>query len=152
MIRILIALLLISLTVTAAACDTTTTETGVDAGAASDSSDEGAKPEPKLKHRLTCSYDLGEVGASGFENIRIIAGGELENTGNIGVVARVTFTWDMVGQADYKVRKTYRVKRGQTREVDYAEGVGQDFITAHQAGSQDCTARAKIVDTFGSAK
>ena len=145
-----LALLAALVAVALAGCEPTTgTETGVsdDTPSASDnSSDEQAKPE--VKHQLTCSYDLGEVSNSGFENMRIIAGGTLENTGDVNAVVRVSYTWDMVGRKNHKIVKRYRVRAGRSREVDYSEGIDQGFISAHQAGSQDCTPRVKIVDTF----
>jgi hypothetical protein len=108
-------------------------------------------PDPNGKYDLDCNYELGDFGEFGdpSRGYRFVAGGTLENTGNIGIRVRVTYTWKLLGRSPLTVRKHYRVRRGQSRDVNLTVPVSQDDIDSHQNAHGDCSTKASIVSTFG---
>lgn len=117
-----------------------------------DTTEAPEEPNPDGESELSCDYDLGDFDESGDPEAgyRFLAGGTLTNTGNIGIVARVTYRWELAGQPDLKVKKFYRVRTGETREVDVSIPTDNSGIDAHQSADGDCKATVSIVDTFGS--
>ena len=109
------------------------------------------EPNPDGTSNLTCDYVLGDFNESGdpSKGFRFIGGGRIRNTGNIGIVVRVTFTWDMLGQEPLRVRKKYRLRRDQSRRVNVSVPGTQDQIDLHQSAHGDCRSHVTILDTFG---
>jgi hypothetical protein len=105
------------------------------------------EPDPDGEYDVDCDYLLG----SG-DNYRFVAGGDLENTGNIGIVVQVVVTWDRLGSPPARVEKRYRVRTNATREVQVSVPATLDDIDAHQSADADCDVRVRIVDTFGNAE
>jgi hypothetical protein len=107
--------------------------------------------DPQGQFTLNCDYELGDFGDSGDPNLgfRFIAGGDIRNTGNVGLVVRVTYRWKMLGQPTVKVSKNYRLSVDKTREIDFSMPVTGEQIDAHQSADGECSARAKYIDTFG---
>lgn len=138
--------------------DDCATETKTDADKASSaeqredsSADESATPDPSGAYDLDCSYELGDFGDSGdpAKGYRFVAGGTIENTGNIGARVRVTYKWKLLGRSAHTVRKTYRLRVGQERDVNITVPVTQDDISAHQNADGDCSTKATIIGSFG---
>lgn len=104
-------------------------------------------PNPDGRYEMDCDYSLpADIDSQDY---KFIAGGTLENTGNVGIVARVTYKWDLLGQSDYKQVKTYRIARGRERDVDVSFPITSDLIDAHQSADSDCDVKVRISDTFG---
>jgi len=113
--------------------------------------EEAAEPNPDGTSELACSYELGDFGESGdpAKGFRFTAGGTIENTGNIGTRVRVTYKWKLLGREALKVRKIYKVRPGQERDVNITQTASDDDIDAHQNAKGDCSTSATIVGTFG---
>jgi hypothetical protein len=105
-------------------------------------------PNPDAHLEGQCDYVLGDFteGASGF---RFIAGADIENTGNIGAVVRVTVTWNQLGDAPIKMVKRVKVWPTASRSVQFKKVASQDQIDLHQSANGKCDVAATIVDTFG---
>jgi hypothetical protein len=126
---------------------------------ASDESTPEPTPEPRVREaidasgdsELSCDYDLGDFGDSGdpAKGYRFLGGGTLTNTGNVGIVVRVTYKWRLLGQGSIVKRQTYRLRRNGSRDVDISFPVTDDMIDAHQSADGKCSSRATIVDHFG---
>lgn len=108
-------------------------------------------PDPDGTYELSCDYDLGDFDESGIDEAgyKFIAGGTLKNTGNVGIVADVTYKWRLLGQGWLKETKTYKVPYDRKRDVDILIPVGSEEIDAHQSADGDCRTSVKIVDSFG---
>ena len=105
------------------------------------------EPSPEIDADLTCDYLLGD--SLNDDEYRFVAGGTLENTGNVGAVVRVTVEWKLLGEDPVTFSRNLRVKRGYERDVQIKVPATSDQIDAHQSAEDDCKPRAKIVDTFG---
>lgn len=92
-----------------------------------------------------CDYLRGDVSGN---NHRFVARTAIKNTGNIGLVVRVTATWNQLGGAPVKMVKTVKVWPG-SRSIQFSTHATSDQIDAHQAADAKCAVKAKIVDTFG---
>lgn len=110
-----------------------------------------ALPNPDGEYDMICDYELGDFGDSGNPEAgyRFVAGGSLENTGNVAIKAQVTFKWRLLGQGWYTERKTYKVPYNRSRDVDITIPVDSGMIDAHQSAEADCRTNVKIVDTYG---
>jgi hypothetical protein len=93
---------------------------------------------------------LGDFSESA-RGYRFLATADLENTGNIGVVVRVTATWDQLGGAPVQMIKTVKVWPTAKRPVPFERVVSQDQLSRHQSAEGKCNVTAKVVDTFGKA-
>ncbi len=114
-----------------------------------------AQAEPAARnadgeYNLSCAYELGDFGESGdpARGYRFTAGGTLINTGNTNIRVRVTYQWKRLGSSAAKVRKVYRVKQGQERDVNVTVPASQSDISAHQNADAGCKATAKIVASY----
>lgn len=114
--------------------------------------EEEPEPEPENpdgKYDLNCAYELGDGTTDDpFAGYRFTAGGTLENTGNTNIRVRVTYQWKRLGSSPKTVRKTYRVREGQERDVNISVKATQPDISAHQNADADCKATARIVGSF----
>lgn len=108
-----------------------------------------ALPDPKGTFNLNCDYVLGDFSESSSQGFRFIAGGRLRNTGNIGIVTRVTVTWEQLGQAPIKAVKTVSIKRGHSKRVSFSLPATSDQIDLHQSSDGNCDTKVKILDEFG---
>ncbi len=106
-----------------------------------------AEPNSEVDADLTCDYLLGD--SVDDDEYRFVAGGTLENTGNVGTVVRVKVEWKLLGDDPVTFSRNLRVKRGFKRDVQIKVPATGDQIDAHQSADDDCKPRAKIVDTFG---
>ena len=101
---------------------------------------------PDGEYDLDCDYVLGDFDSDDY---RFIAGGELENTGNIGIRVQVTFEWERLGTDPIREIKRVRVPVGATRDVAVTVPVTSDDIDLHQAADGDCNVDAEIIGTYG---
>jgi len=115
------------------------------------SPDESVEANPDGEYELNCAYELGDFGDSGdpSKGYRFVAGGTVTNTGNIGIRLRATYKWKLLGQSAKTIKKTYRVRRGQERDVNVTIPVTDGEIDSHQNADGDCSTKVTIVDTFG---
>ena len=142
-------------------CSSTTDEKKpLDSGDETSQTDKAAEEEPAEEepepektdgeYELACAYELGEgTDDNPFADYRFTAGGTLNNTGNTNIRIRVTYKWKRLGSGAKTVRKTYRVKEGEERDVNITVPASQLDISAHQNADGDCSAKATIVGTFG---
>lgn len=100
---------------------------------------------PSIDPQLDCSYLLEGSG----KPYRFVAGGDIENTGNIGVHVRVRARWRQLGSFGVSTTRRYRVRRGQTREIQITVPTTVDGILAHQKTDGRCSATARVTRTFG---
>jgi len=101
------------------------------------------EPNPDAEYDLTCDYLLGDPDYS------FVAGGDVTNTGNIGVVAEVKVSWTLLGSDPVTTTKSIRLKPGKTKDVQISLPASMDQIDAHQSADGDCDVTAAMVDTFG---
>lgn len=105
-------------------------------------------PDPHASASLTCDYLLSP-GISAPNHF--VGGGDLRNSGNIGVIVKVTARWQRLGQAPARIAKSYRVRRGQTRTVNFSVPATIEDISAHQSANAKCSTHATVAGTFGKA-
>ena len=108
-------------------------------------------PNPDGDYDLNCAYELGDFGESGdpAKGYRFVAGGTLVNTGNIGIRVRVTYKWKLLGRLPITLRKHYKVRRGEERDVNSTVPATGNEIERHQKSDSDCSTSVKIVESFG---
>lgn len=112
------------------------------------------EPEPDGSYELNCDYVLGDFGESGNpeRGFRFVGGGEVENTGNVGIRTRVRIRWQLLGGEPVVEDRTVKVPVGGRRDVQVSVAATQDQIDLHQSADGDCSARASIVGTYGDAE
>ena len=140
---------------TASAPKTTTTQP---AAPASTPPAEPAAPDPKGTYTGSGDYILSPTL---YGNSYLVGEVDMTNTGNIGLIVRVKFTWPQEGSPPIAAYKTIRVPYGQTRVARFHVSAGNvsnstviDQLQAWQTGHnyQDgYTWTAKITGTFGEA-
>lgn len=135
------------------------TSTGVDPATTETSSpptppataDTVEKPEPEPDNPAAdiedgfCDLLLFTAG----DQSEFAASADVVNVGNIGVKVKVTAEFDQLGQDDYVLTKTVKVKVGETKTVNLSEMVDTSTVGRHQEGGYECRVDGKIVDTFG---
>lgn len=118
-----------------------------------------ATPKPKATFTHSCDYQLGNFTTGGPSGMRFTTDASVHNTGNIGVVVRVTGTWFLSGGRKVTHTRVARVARGKSARVGFWVPATQDQISSYQSvdvGSgydgSACKVSASITDTFGKAK
>ena len=101
----------------------------------------------------SCSYDLGSDPVNGTA----VATGDVtvKNTGNIGTVIRVRFTWPQEGFSPLVSVHKIRLAAGATTDVQFNHPLTSNEVDAlqnYQLGHSDlgCTDNAAIINTYGS--
>jgi hypothetical protein len=112
-------------------------------------------PSPDGTFQGSCNYDLGSDPAGGTAT----ATGDIDatNTGNIGIVVRLTITWPQEGFSPLKMTRTIRLPKGGEQDVQFHRPLSydqisrlQDYQTGH--GFKDgCTYKGEMTSTFGQA-
>lgn len=112
-----------------------------------------AEPSPDGEFSNSCDYVLGDFTNFTSHGFRFVAGADITNSGNVGIVVRVTARFKQAGGDPIVLRKTANVPYAATKSVDMTKPVGQDnidLIQSVQTGGRDiCTVDVAIVDTFG---
>lgn len=108
-------------------------------------------PDPKADYSHTCDYLLGDFSESPT-GYRFVADAKIENTGNIGVEAKVTAIWQQAGAPAIKSEKTVEIPAGGRKRVRFTEVATQDQIDLHQSLGYGklCRVKVTLLDTFGS--
>jgi len=155
----LLASIAIALAIPLMGQESCSTETGSESAdeSAIDSSNDGgsndpdspALPDPDGSYELTCDYLLGDFTEGSDAGYKFVAGRTIENTGNVGIVARLRVRWQQLGTEPVLEERTLRVKVGRTKRVDITRLATSGEIDAHQSANGDCSSAVKIVDTFG---
>jgi hypothetical protein len=110
-----------------------------------------AIPEPDATYTSSCDYVLGDFTQS-KNGFRFIAGADVENTGNIGVIVRVTATFKQLGTKPVVLKKNARIAYGESASVQLTKVVSQnqiDLIQSAQDSGDICKVVASVIDTFG---
>lgn len=110
---------------------------------------EKATPNPSGTFDGTCNYLLGNFTEGTEAGYKLVAGGTIENTGNVGVVATARARWTMLGGEPVTQTRKVRLRRGQSKEIQMRVLATQAQIDAHQAADGKCKTDVTIVDTFG---
>lgn len=112
-----------------------------------------ATPHPQGQFDSSCDITLADSidGPNYF-----IGRADMNNTGNIGIVVRVTAEWDQTSEADIHATPKYvRIPRGQSRTARFSVPATQDQISqmqdspSYMGSGNGCKIGVKIVDTFG---
>jgi len=107
-------------------------------------------PAPDGTFTSSCTYVLGDFTQT-KDGYRFLADAQLENTGNIGTVDKVTATWLLAGGEKITKHKTVRVKPGKSKQVGLSRVASIDEIDRHQAmnAGEKCSVDVTMIDTFG---
>jgi hypothetical protein len=109
--------------------------------------DPAVAPDPQAKYDFNCDNVLPDDIDS--DDYQLIAGGTVENVGNVGVVVRVRVTWQVLGQPPIVEKRDVRVPYRRTRNVQISVLITGDQWDAHASADFDCATRASNVDFFG---
>ena len=82
------------------------------------------------------------------QGYRFIAGTKIKNTGNVGLVADVTVSWDQLGRGPLKEVREVKVPYGRSKNVQFTKIATGDQIDLHQSvgGLKNCRVKVSIVD------
>ncbi|HZG49488.1 MAG TPA: hypothetical protein VEY90_08210 [Thermoleophilaceae bacterium] len=108
-----------------------------------------AAPNPDGRYNFNCDYLLGDFTEGTEQGFKFVAGGTVENTGNIGIVIRVRARWQQLGSDRILEERRVRLKVGRRKRVNISRLASSGEIDAHQFAEGDCSVGAKIVKTFG---
>lgn len=129
-----------------------TSDPSIQSDSESTSSDsETVAPDPDGTFTSSCSYVLGDQTES-KSGYRFLADAELENTGNIGIVTKVTAKWLLAGGDHVSEHKKVRLKPGKSERAGFVHVATGDEIDRHQSldvSADNCSVDTEIVDTFG---
>lgn len=105
-------------------------------------------PDPDARYSQTCDYLLS---SDIYGDNHLIGSSKVNNTGNVGVVAEVTFKWFQAGGAAIVEKDTLRIPYNGHKTAKANIPADMDVISRLQAlpYDQQCSVRAKLVDTFG---
>jgi hypothetical protein len=109
-------------------------------GAAVETSTTEAPSESNLKSHLSCDYLLG----GGY---RFVAGGVVENIGDVTFQVRVTASWELLGSAPREAEKTVNHSPGQTENVAFNLDATGSEIDQHQSANDRCHMDAEVLNT-----
>jgi hypothetical protein len=109
-----------------------------------------AAPVPNANGSFThnCAYVLGDFSES-KSGLRFVADATLTNTGNIGILARVTASWAQAGTTSITDERIIRVPYHRSRTVHITRVARSDEIDLQQAAGGNCNVRVRITGTFG---
>ena len=112
-------------------------------------------PSPDGTYQGACDYTLGNDPANGTA----VATGDIQttNTGNIGIVIKLTLTWPQQGYSPLSETKTVSVPDGGSMDVQFNMQLTYDQLSNlqnWQSGHTDtgCTYTGTITGTFGVAQ
>src|SRR6266542_3442979 len=111
-----------------------------------------AEPSPDASYSKSCDYLLGDFSEHTATGFRFVAGAEITNDGNVGLVVDVKATFKQLGSNPIVLKKTARVGYNQTKQVGFTKEVGQDEIDLIQAAQDQgdiCDVVVTVTGTFG---
>ena len=132
-------------------CSTETTEPAKDESKAKPEPEKAALPDPQGSFDGKCDYLLGDF-TEGPGGYKLVAGGTVENTGNVGILAVVKASWTMLGGEPVTAQRKVKLPRGGTKDVQITSPATQGQIDQHQSAEGKCKADVTIVDTYGKAQ
>jgi hypothetical protein len=112
-----------------------------------------ATPSPDGTFRGSCDYTLGDSPATG--TAAAIGDIDATNTGNVGIVVRLTITWPQEGYPPLSMSKTVRLTYGGEQDTQFHRPLSYDEITrlqSYQTGhdyADGCTYHGVVTGTFG---
>jgi hypothetical protein len=109
-------------------------------------------PDPEGKFTHACDYILGDFTDYTPTGYRFIAGANVRNTGNVGIVVRVFASWRQLGTSPITDARTVRVPYGESRNVNFTKDVSSnniDLIQAALGNGPDCSVKVTIISSFG---
>jgi hypothetical protein len=103
-----------------------------------------------------CDYTLGnpDFNAGGFPHARAIAATNVKNTGNIGIVLKVTAHWNVTGHASLTQTKLVHVLTGDSKRVTFSKAIPASLLDGLQSAAFQnhwCGVKATITTTYGDA-
>jgi hypothetical protein len=110
------------------------------------------EPNPDGTFGSSCDYILGDFSENTSTGFRFVAGADIENTGNVGIVVDVKATFKQLGGKPIELKKTEKVDFGESKSVQMTKEVGSneiDLIQAAQDSGDICTVDVEIVDSYG---
>jgi hypothetical protein len=107
-------------------------------------------PSPDAQYQPSCSYLLGDFSSFTSHGFRFIAGADITNDGNVGVVVKIVASWKQLGSAPITMTKVARIPYGGSQSVEFTKEVGSDNIDKIQAvQGDDCSVKVSVTDVFG---
>ena len=141
---------------TSRAASTTPPATTAEDTPIAETSTPAPEPSPDGTVEGTCDYEINNATYSDQHAGDLDGEVDVENTGNIGTVVRVAISWPQLGHSPIVLRKSVRVRAGQTLTVPFtrvASGREIDRLQGWQGGhpgDDGCKVSGTITDTFGS--
>ena len=116
-----------------------------------------ASPQPDGTFQGACDYTLGDSPSTGTADA--IGDIDATNTGNVGIVVKLTITWPQEGYSPIKQVKTVRIGYGGEKDVQFHRpltGTELDRLQSYQLGhggsGDGCTYHGEMTGTFGAAR
>ncbi len=112
-------------------------------------------PNPDGTYEGSCDYELVFDTFNGHDHMGDLNGEvDLENTGNVGTVEKVTISWPQLGHAPIKLSKTIKIGYGQSKTVQFTRAATTseiDRLQSYQSTHDDtgCKYSGTLMDTFG---
>ena len=112
-------------------------------------------PSPDGTFQGSCDYELVFDTFNGHDHMGDLNGEvDLENTGNVGTVEKVTISWPQLGHAPIKLSKTVKIGYGQSKTVQFTRPATTseiDRLQSYQSTHDDtgCKYSGTLTDTFG---
>ena len=141
-------------TVALAGCASTQSSTTARPAAAKPTQQTDVRPTANPQGSFIDNCDL-ELSSSVDGPDAFIAGADMTNTGNVGIVVKTRVRWNQVSAPDVLASKTYRIPVGATRTAKFSVPATGDQIDQMQAspsyqnGGGGCKVKVNIVDTYG---
>jgi hypothetical protein len=112
------------------------------------------KAQPDAEFTSSCDMLMPDDVLSG--NYSLVGSAKVRNTGNVGIVVKVSARWDQVASDDIRDSKSVRVPRGKSRSVKFRVPATQSQISEFQESPDyfnngACKINVRVTDTFGKA-
>lgn len=109
------------------------------------------EPSPDGTFGSSCDYILGDQTESST-GYRFVAGADVENTGNVGIVVEVEATFKQLGSQPIVLKETAKIPFGESDSIQMTKQVTSneiDLIQAAQDSGEICSVDVSIADSFG---
>lgn len=113
-------------------------------------------PNPDAKYTHSCDLLLNSNYQSSVTGW-LVGDASIHNTGNIGVVVRISATWQRAGEGPLRASKKLRLPYASRRAAHFKLPVDQNTVssvqssTGYQNATQWCGVKATLLSTFGAA-
>lgn len=112
------------------------------------------EPDPDARYSSSCDYVLGNFTSNTPRGYRFVAGANVRNTGNIGIVAEFQAKWFRLGTSAIVKTKEFRLDTGTSKRINVTVPTSQDNIDLHQSlgfNDKTCDVKVTLIDTYGKA-